>query len=54
MRRDNMDIINADINTPAEIFEQLSMLDKLCVGADGWSADSFRSEVKKITVMFSI
>lgn len=42
-----MDIVNADINTPAEIFEQLSMLDKLCVGADGWSADSFRSEVKK-------
>ena len=30
-----------------EIAEQLSELDKMCVGADGWSADSFRSEAEK-------
>ena len=30
-----------------DIFEHLSALDKLCVGADGWSADSFRSETQK-------
>lgn len=28
-------------------FDRLSALDKLCVGAEGWSADSFRSEVAK-------
>lgn len=31
----------------AEVAEKLSELDKMCVGADGWSADSFRSEAKK-------
>ena len=30
-----------------DIFAQLSALDKLCVGADGWSAESFRSETQK-------
>lgn len=37
--------INAGNNT--EIFEKLSALDKKCVGADGWSPESFRSEVQK-------
>lgn len=27
--------------------EKLSALDRLCVGADGWSAESFRSEAEK-------
>ena len=30
-----------------EIAEKLSELDKMCVGADGWSADSFCSEAEK-------
>ena len=30
-----------------DLFEKLSTLDKKCIGIDGWSADSFRSEVKK-------
>ena len=29
------------------VFEELSALDKLCVGAEGWSAQSFRSEAEK-------
>lgn len=32
-----------------KIFEALSVLDKLCVGADGWSAESIRSEAAKET-----
>lgn len=32
-----------------DIFEQLSELDRLCVGAEGWSAESFRSETEKET-----
>ena len=42
-----MEIIRADKNTERHIFESLSVLDKLCVGADGWSADSFKSEAEK-------
>lgn len=42
-----MQIFRAEKNSPDEIFTQLSKLDKLCVGADGWSADSFRSEAEK-------
>ena len=30
-----------------QIYERLSELDKLCIGEDGWSADSFRSEAEK-------
>lgn len=29
------------------IYDELSALDKKCVGCDGWSAESFESEVKK-------
>lgn len=32
---------------PTELLEELSALDKLCVGAEGWSAESFRSEAEK-------
>lgn len=42
-----MEIIRADINTNNQIFESLSALDKLCVGADGWSAESFKSEAAR-------
>ena len=42
-----MEIIRADKYTDAHIFESLSALDKLCVGNDGWSADSFKSEAEK-------
>jgi ribosomal-protein-alanine acetyltransferase len=34
-------------NSPDDIFRQLSELDILCVGSDGWSENSFRSEVEK-------
>lgn len=42
-----LDILDSDFSD--DIFEQLSALDKLCVGTDGWSADSFRSEAEKDT-----
>lgn len=42
-----MEIIRADINTDYEVFAALSDLDKMCVGNDGWSADSFKSEAEK-------
>lgn len=30
-----------------EIYEELSALDRMCVGAEGWSAGAFRSETEK-------
>lgn len=42
-----MEIIRADKNTDEQIFSTLSVLDKLCVGSDGWSAESFKSEAEK-------
>lgn len=42
-----MEIIRADENTDEQIFSTLSVLDKLCVGSDGWSAESFKSEAEK-------
>lgn len=39
------DILDSQFND--NIYSQLSALDKLCVGADGWSAESFRSETQK-------
>lgn len=35
------------VTPETDLFEKLSALDKKCVGNDGWSADSFRSEVQK-------
>lgn len=32
---------------PSDVFGELSALDKLCVGSDGWSAEDFRSEADK-------
>lgn len=34
-------------DTDSAVFSALSALDKACVGADGWSAESFQSEVAK-------
>ena len=31
---------------PERIFEELSVLDKVCVGAEGWSAKSFREQTE--------
>lgn len=42
-----MTVKRAHKNSPTELFEKLSALDKLCVGAEGWSAGSFRSEAEK-------
>lgn len=36
-----------DEKTDMKVFEFLSDLDKKCVGAEGWSAESFRSEAQK-------
>lgn len=44
---DNIAIQKADQNTEPKVFESLSALDKMCVGAEGWSAESFRSEAAK-------
>ncbi|MDE6781950.1 MAG: ribosomal protein S18-alanine N-acetyltransferase [Ruminococcus sp.] len=35
------------VSADSHIFDELSALDKKCVGSDGWSAESFRSEVLK-------
>ena len=45
MNTTQYDILDSQFDD--NIFAQLSALDKLCVGADGWSADSFRSETQK-------
>lgn len=42
-----MELIRISAGSDTEIFEKLSALDKKCVGADGWSAESFISEVQK-------
>ncbi|MDE5556325.1 MAG: ribosomal protein S18-alanine N-acetyltransferase [Ruminococcus sp.] len=42
-----MEIMKVSAGADIEIFEKLSGLDKKCVGNEGWSADSFRSEVQK-------
>lgn len=51
MRRDdNLNDLTVELltkNSPDYIFQKLSELDILCVGSDGWSENSFRSEVEK-------
>lgn len=42
-----MEIIRLTSCSPSEAFEAMSALDKLCVGADGWSAESFREEAHR-------
>lgn len=41
------EILRAAGGADKEIFRQLSELDVLCVGAEGWSEESFRSEAEK-------
>lgn len=40
-------VLRAAASDAYELFEVLSELDKRSVGADGWSAESFRSEAEK-------
>lgn len=42
-----MELLRINAGNDTEIFEKLSALDRKCVGADGWSPESFRSEVQK-------
>lgn len=42
-----MEIFRADKNSTESLFSRLSDLDKQCVGNDGWSAESFKSEAEK-------
>lgn len=42
-----MELIRITSGAGTEIFEKLSALDRKCVSNEGWSADSFRSEVQK-------
>lgn len=44
-RGDIMELLRVTPET--DLSEKLSALDRKCVGSDGWSADSFRSEVQK-------
>ncbi len=47
MQKDNIALHRVTADTNPAVFSALSALDKACVGADGWSAQSFRSEVEK-------
>ena len=42
MNNSQFSIFNSQFN-----YDELSELDKLCVGTDGWSADSFREEAQR-------
>ncbi|WP_019678972.1 ribosomal protein S18-alanine N-acetyltransferase [Ruminococcus flavefaciens] len=42
MNNSQFSILNSQLN-----YEELSALDRLCVGTDGWSAEDFRSEAVK-------
>ena len=42
MNNSQFSILNSQLN-----YEALSALDRLCIGADGWSAEDFRSEAGK-------
>jgi ribosomal-protein-alanine N-acetyltransferase len=42
MNNSQFSILHSQLN-----YEELSALDRLCVGADGWSAEDFRSEAEK-------
>lgn len=43
----DMEILRAGADITEELAEKLSRLDRQCVGTDGWSAESFRSEARK-------
>ena len=41
------EVIRLRPDSETELFAELSALDKACIGAEGWSAESFRSEAEK-------
>ena len=41
------EVLRAESGADKELLCQLSELDRLCVGAEGWSEESFRSEAEK-------
>ncbi len=45
LRADSMELLR--VTSETNLFEKLSELDRKCVGSDGWSAESFKSEVIK-------
>ncbi len=47
LRGDVMELLKVSADSNSQIFDGLSALDKKCVGSDGWSAESFKSEVIK-------
>lgn len=46
-QRGDFMIMRVTVECDDKIFDELSALDKNCVGSDGWSAESFKSEVRK-------
>ena len=42
-----IEITRITVDAESEVYDRLSELDRLCVGADGWSAESFRTECAK-------
>lgn len=46
-KADKIALYKVTSNTNSAVFSALSALDKKCVGAEGWSAESFKSEVEK-------
>lgn len=47
MPKDNIAFHKVTSDTNSAVFSALSALDKKCVGSEGWSVESFISEVKK-------
>ena len=41
------EIVRISADADNSVYDRLSELDRMCVGADGWSAESFRSECAK-------
>lgn len=46
-KADNIAFHKVTSDTDSAVFSALSALDKKCIGADGWSVESFQSEVAK-------
>ncbi|MBR2283583.1 MAG: ribosomal protein S18-alanine N-acetyltransferase [Ruminococcus sp.] len=42
-----MQLIRVSADSPPEMFDKLSQLCRQCLGSEGWSAESFRSECEK-------
>lgn len=46
-KADNIALHRIESDANPSVFSALSALDKKCVGAEGWSAESFKSEAEK-------